>query len=105
MASVFAYEFHLPTRKPLESKLLPRASMRLTGSKNGFVPLFLLSCTRQNFALDAARTVADMDMPGFRLHVLKGEMKGFWTVIVRANWRVIFRFDDGAEDVDYVDHH
>jgi len=40
--------------------------------------------------LDAARVVADMDMPGFRLHQLKGEYKGFWAVTVRANWRVIF---------------
>ncbi len=32
-------------------------------------------------------------------------MKGFWAVTVRANWRVIFRFDDGAEDFDYVDYH
>ena len=39
--------------------------------------------------LDAARTVADMDMPGIRLHPLKGELKGFWAVTVRANWRVI----------------
>jgi hypothetical protein len=35
----------------------------------------------------------------------KGQMKGFWAVTVRANWRVIFRFDDGATDVDYVDYH
>jgi proteic killer suppression protein len=49
--------------------------------------------------------VAHMDMPGFRLHPLRGRMKGFWAVTVRANWRVIFRFDDGAEDVDYVDYH
>jgi proteic killer suppression protein len=56
--------------------------------------------------LDAARVVADMDMPGFRLHQLKGEYKGFWAVTVRANWRVIFRFDDrDAFDVDYVDYH
>jgi len=56
--------------------------------------------------LDAARTVADMDMPGFRLHPLKGEFKGFWAVTVRANWRVIFRFaDPDAFDVDYVDYH
>jgi proteic killer suppression protein len=46
-----------------------------------------------------------MDMPGFRLHPLKGEMKGFWAVTVRANWRVTFRFDGDAEDVDYVDYH
>ena len=56
--------------------------------------------------LDAARAVADMDMPGFRLHPLKGKMKGFWAVTVRANWRVIFRFADrDAFDVDYVDYH
>ena len=55
--------------------------------------------------LDAAQTVADMDLPGFRLHPLRGQMKGFWAVTVRANWRVTFRFDDGAEDVDYVDYH
>jgi addiction module RelE/StbE family toxin len=48
--------------------------------------------------------VAHMDLPGFRLHPLKGQMKGFWAVTVRANWRVIFRFDDGATDVDYVDY-
>ena len=55
--------------------------------------------------LHAAPTVAHMDLPGFRLHPLKGQMKGFWAVTVRANWRVIFRFDGDAEDVDYVDYH
>ena len=56
--------------------------------------------------LDAAGTVADMDLPGFRLHRLRGNWKGFWAVTVRANWRVIFRFADGnALDVDYVDYH
>lgn len=56
--------------------------------------------------LDAAVTAADMDLPGLRLHSLRGELKGFWAVTVRANWRVIFRFIDGdALDVDYVDYH
>ena len=56
--------------------------------------------------LDAARTVADMDLPGFRLHPLKGELKGFYGVTVRANWRVIFRFADrDAFDLDYLDYH
>jgi proteic killer suppression protein len=53
----------------------------------------------------AAPTVAHMDMPGFHLHALKGKLTGFWAVTVRANWRVIFRFDGDAEDVDYVDYH
>lgn len=56
--------------------------------------------------LDASAAVADMDLPGFRLHLLKGEMKGFWAVTVRANWRVIFRFAEGdAFDIDYLDDH
>jgi len=56
--------------------------------------------------LNAAGAVADMDVPGFRLHPLKGEWKGFWAVTVRANWRVVFRFvDRDALDVDYVDYH
>ena len=56
--------------------------------------------------LDAAVVIADMDMPGFKLHPLKGARKGFWAVTVRANWRVIFRFEDGdAHDVDYIDYH
>jgi proteic killer suppression protein len=56
--------------------------------------------------LDAARTVADMNLPGFRLHRLRGEMEGFYAVVVRANWRVTFRFA-GREvlDVDYIDYH
>ncbi len=56
--------------------------------------------------LDAAGTVGDMDLPGFKLHPLKGELKGRWAVMVRANWRVIFRFADrDALGVDYVDYH
>ncbi len=56
--------------------------------------------------LDASGSVADMDVPGFKLHPLKGDRRGFWAITVRANWRVIFRFEDGdALDVDYVDYH
>ncbi len=56
--------------------------------------------------LEAARVVTDMDLPGFRLHPLRGNLRGYWAVTVRANWRVIFRFADGeASEVDYVDYH
>lgn len=56
--------------------------------------------------LDAASSAGDMDLPGFRLHALKGDMKGFWAVTVRANWRVIFRFvDHDVFDIDYLDYH
>lgn len=48
----------------------------------------------------------DMDLPGFRLHPLKGDRKGFYGVTVRANWRVIFRFEEGnACDVELIDYH
>jgi proteic killer suppression protein len=47
-----------------------------------------------------------MDLPGFRLHALKGDLEGFWAVTVRANWRVIFRFTGAdAFDVDCVAYH
>jgi toxin HigB-1 len=56
--------------------------------------------------LDAAEVVAHMNVPGNRLHPLRGELKGFYAVTVRANWRVIFRFGDGgAYDIDYLDYH
>ena len=47
-----------------------------------------------------------MDIPGFRLHPLKGRMQGHYAVSVSSNWRVTFRFEDGhAVDVDYLDYH
>ncbi len=56
--------------------------------------------------LDVAVVPEDMDLPGFRLHPLKGDLKSFWAVTVRANWRVMFRFVDGdVKDVDYCDYH
>lgn len=56
--------------------------------------------------LNASFGPQDMDLSGFRLHPLKGKDKGFWAVTVRANWRIIFRFEDGhAVDVDYLDYH
>lgn len=47
-----------------------------------------------------------MDLPGWRLHPLKGELSGRWAVWVDANWRLVFRFD-GADvvDIDYLDYH
>ena len=57
-------------------------------------------------ALDSAQTVADMDVPGFRLHALKGQLKGRWSVWVNGNWRVTFEFRDGqAYVLDYEDYH
>jgi len=57
-------------------------------------------------ALQAADTIEAMNVPTFRLHPLTGDLRGFWAVTVRANWRIIFRFENGrASDVDLVDYH
>jgi toxin HigB-1 len=57
-------------------------------------------------ALDAADSLEALNRPSFRLHALKGQLKGFWAVTVRANWRIVFRFASGkALDVDFVDYH
>ncbi|MCY4238892.1 MAG: type II toxin-antitoxin system RelE/ParE family toxin [Rhodospirillaceae bacterium] len=56
--------------------------------------------------LDRSSGPDDLDLPGLRLHPLKGELKGHHAVSVPGNWRVTFRFEDGqAVDVDYVDYH
>ena len=56
--------------------------------------------------LDRSRGPDDMNIPGFRLHPLKGGLSGYWAVSVSGNWRVTFRFDNGhAVDVDYMDYH
>ena len=56
--------------------------------------------------LDEASQVSDMDLPGFRLHSLKGRLAGFWSITVSGNWRIIFRFEGGnASNVDLLDYH
>ncbi len=57
--------------------------------------------------LDQARTPAETGtLPGWRLHPLKGDLKGYWSLTVSGNWRLIFRFEDGnALAVDLVDYH
>jgi len=57
-------------------------------------------------ALDTATCIEDMDLPGYRLHSLKGNRKGLWAIDVSRNWRIVFRFEDGnAYVVDYEDYH
>jgi proteic killer suppression protein len=56
--------------------------------------------------LDDAATPQNLNLPGYRLHPLKGALKGFWSVTVRANWRIIFRFEEtDAFDVELIDYH
>jgi len=56
--------------------------------------------------LDEADTPQALNLPGYRLHPLKGDLRGFWSVTVRANWRIIFRFQDAdVFDVELIDYH
>ncbi len=56
--------------------------------------------------LDAAVQPRDLALPGYRLHRLRGNLQGFWSITITANWRIIFRFAGGdAYDVDLVDYH
>ena len=49
---------------------------------------------------------SDLDLPGYRLHRLKGDRNGFWSISISGNWRLVFRFDDGDVcDVELVDYH
>jgi proteic killer suppression protein len=56
--------------------------------------------------LDEATEPRNMDLPGYRLHSLKGDLAGYWSVSVSGNWRIVFRFDGAnVRDVDLVDYH
>jgi len=57
-------------------------------------------------ALETAHVIDDLDIPGFQLHPLKGELKGRWAISVNGNWRLTFEFRDGNVYVlDYEDYH
>ncbi len=57
-------------------------------------------------ALSLARSLEELNLASFRLHPLKGDMKGHWAMTVRANWRIAFRFVEGEfHDVDFLDYH
>jgi len=76
------------------------------GSRNGINVQNERKLGRILDRLDASENPQDMNMPGFRLHELKGKEKGVWSVWVNGNWRVTFRFDgNNAIVVDYLDYH
>jgi proteic killer suppression protein len=74
--------------------------------RSGIRPDLLDTVERILTVLDSATTPQALDIPGYRLHSLKGDLKGFWSVTVRANWRIIFRFQgEDAFDVELIDYH
>lgn len=77
-----------------------------TGSTSGVQASHARRLRLQLVALDTAQAVEDMDIPGFRLHALKGQMRGRWSITVNGNWRLTFEFQDGNDYVlDYEDYH
>ncbi len=57
-------------------------------------------------ALDTATSIEDINLPGFRLHSLKGNKEGLWAIDVNKNWRITFEFKEGdAYILDYEDYH
>lgn len=77
-----------------------------TGNAAGLQPSHLKKLRYQLTALDTAIDIGDMDLPGFRLHPLKGERSGLWAVDVSGNWRLTFQFEEGnAYIVNYEDYH
>lgn len=78
----------------------------LKGAKGGIQAAHAAKLSRQLQRLDVARRSQDMNVPGWKLHPLKGDLKGHWAVWVSASWRLTFRFE--GEDVilvDYQDYH
>jgi len=76
------------------------------GSTSGVQAAHAKRLRLQLAALDSASTVEDLDIPGFRLHPLKGKLKGRWAISVSGNWRLTFEFRDGnAYVLDYEDYH
>lgn len=76
------------------------------GDRSKVQPEYVVKLENILFALDNASVVQDLDIPGFRLHPLSANYEGYWSVTVRDNWRVIFRFDDSqAHDVELIDYH
>ena len=77
-----------------------------SGSKAGIRPDHASKLSRQLLRLDNAQTATDMNLPGWRLHSLEGELAGHYSVTVNGNWRMTFMFEgEDAILVDYQDYH
>lgn len=77
-----------------------------TGSKAGIQPRHASKLQIQLTALDAAKSPADLNHAGWKLHELKGEQKGRYSIKVNGNWRLTFEFEkQDAVLIDYEDYH
>jgi toxin HigB-1 len=77
-----------------------------TGKTTGVQAAHARRLRMQLAALDTAHEASDMDLPGYRLHPLKGESAGRWAITVNGNWRMTYEFREGnAYVLDYEDYH
>lgn len=77
-----------------------------SGNTKGIQAKHAKKLRMQLSALDTAQTIEDIDIPGYRLHQLKGSLKDLWSITVNANWRITFRFVDGnVYIIKYEDYH
>jgi len=77
-----------------------------SGSTKGIQAKHSRKLRMQLAALDTAHSVEDLDIPGYRLHQLKGKLKGLWSITVNGNWRITFEYSDGnVYIVNYEDYH
>ncbi|MEM6335627.1 MAG: type II toxin-antitoxin system RelE/ParE family toxin [Bacteroidota bacterium] len=76
------------------------------GQVRGLNPDWIRRVNRILSVLDQAQSLSEINLPGFRLHALSGNLSGFHAVTVSANWRIVFRFDgQDVFDVDLLDYH
>lgn len=76
------------------------------GDRSGLRPDLIDTIGRILMVLDSATSPQELNVPRYRLHPLKGDLKGYWAVTVKTNWRIIFRFQGAnATDVELVDYH
>ena len=79
------------------------------GSAKGVHPAMADKLSKLLFALETAGTLEQLSrFPGWKLHPLKGDLKGLWSLTVTGNWRLIFRYDEEmntASDIDLIDYH
>ncbi|OON41480.1 Killer protein [Izhakiella australiensis] len=77
-----------------------------TGSTAGIMPQHAKKLKVQLAFLNQADKASDLDLPGYRLHALKGDRNEIWSITVNGNWRMTFKFQDGdAYIVNYEDYH
>ena len=79
------------------------------GNSKGVPSAFSDKVRKLLLALETARRLEDMGrFPGWRLHALKGDLKGCWSLTVTGNWRIVFSYDEAtntASDIDLTDYH